>query len=817
MKNTQSAVKVLRLSFALMLLMVACSPEKRDWEVAETAGSLYSYNEYLAKYPQGEFADSARRKIEELEFLDCQTTSTVEAYQAYLARYPNGPFSAKAREGWDDLDWLAADQQWSLPAWRQYLTGHAEGKHAGEARTRIEALENDRAPELRNVKTVRIVVRQSFSEDVGDTEIAYEPELERFFEYYGLERAEPEVEADATISVRSYAEAWGDSYSVFAFAYGGTYYYTGASVSGKVQIEVPGQKPMIESFYGEVPTPNSIYGGSTEPSGAPYDEAMEKDFPRKAVRILARAFGYLPLIGAMGSGDWEMSKAAISALAGGGEKVREPLIAALSNPSSQIRVGAAEALGGHKTVEVADALIACLGREADLEMQLRLEASEALSAVGTVALPALEKARTDERPLVREGVVRALGGIRKPEALSQLVASLDDTAQPVRDAAIAAIGEHRSHDAVNVLIDRLEGGDEAARTACLDAISKSVPVDVYDEESEEPRPSFSWNDAMVSRLVKVIPLMGANQEPMVSLLYQIGSDAVTPLIRAMKSDDAVVRKSSADALGRIGDDRAVRPLRAAAADPDNGVRLEVSRALPKFYDEGIIEPLARLLADPDDEIRSAALLGLNTSLVNFESRREYQRALSSPKSIRILVEEMSSTDDARAERRIAAAALLGRIGKSAVESLLPLVKSETPYVRDAAISALAETGDDSAIDALTRMAEDPSVRGDDALMVKLYQALGASGNRKVLSVLMKGLGDDEASGRKAAAVSALIELDDIRAVDGLIAAMGDGDDSFDSTLVDAVQTLTQYYPEEPEEDWKTWWKRNRSSYGLRGT
>jgi len=798
----------------LLVLNAACSRQKKDWEEAEKNPSILAYHEFFSKYPDGKYAPEAKLRIEELEFQGIQRTNTVESYKRYLEENPTGRFVEAAREGLDNLDWLTAEKEWMPAAWEKYLADHPQARHETEARSRLEALREARSPEFRDVRTVKIVVRQSFSEPVKDVAIGFESALDEIFPYFGIQKADPDSAAEATINVNGYAEPLGASYSPFGLGFG-SYYYTGARVSGQVSLAAAGGKPIQERFNGEDPVPYSISGGSSDPSDAPYDAAMEKDFPQKALRLMARAFGYVPLIGALARQD--ISSGAVFVLQGGGDPVRGLLLESLANPNVDIRTGVATALRGYKNPEVVDALIRCLGQEGEAETGLRLAASESLSSFGVFTLPALEAAHKDNGPLVREGVARALGGIRDSKSLALLAVMIDDPAKPVRDAAFAAMGEQRSRAAVNVLIDRLGGPAEDVRGLCLEAIGQSVGDVFPDDEPESRRPDFSWTNELAGRLVNLVPVLVAKTEhleKLAQLLGSIGSPAVRPLIQALKSERPADRNFSADVLGRIQEDTAIQPLKAAATDADSGVRLQVAKSLSSFYDLAVIEPLAQLLSDPDAGIRSAAVKGLSRTLSLSESRLDYQRFLASPPKIQILVELMNISDQENSETRDAASAVLGWIGKPAVEALLASLKSPNRRAREGALSALAATKEDQALIALIEYTKDPAARADDEMMIKLYGALGATENAKTLAVLLEGL-KDGTEGRKTAAIEALSALGKVRAVDGLVAALAGDDSAVDSAIKSAISNLTEYYPEEDNFDWKAWWAKNRARYGLK--
>jgi HEAT repeat protein len=75
--------------------------------------------------------------------------------------------------------------------------------------------------------------------------------------------------------------------------------------------------------------------------------------------------------------------------------------------------------------------------------------------------------------------------------------------------------------------------------------------------------------------------------------------AVEPLIiRALGDSDYRVRWNAAEAIGTIGDARAVEPLIRALGDSDWRVLWNAARALGKIGDPRAVEPLILLLRDP---------------------------------------------------------------------------------------------------------------------------------------------------------------------------------------------------------------------------
>ncbi|MBN1426631.1 HEAT repeat domain-containing protein [Candidatus Fermentibacteria bacterium] len=806
-------LRVLLVVLGLVILVsILPNPEKRRWREVERFGSLEGYEDFIAAFPQSRFVPEARHRIEELTFEECEGWGTPEAYQRFLGRYPDGVFSQEAQAAWDSLDWQLAAGEHSHAAWRRYLAAHPQGRHAGDAQARLDAMKGARAPAFRDVRTMKLDIHQSFAEEVDSVIIGFAPEIREFLPYFGLHMVGSDSAADATMTITCHAEALGDNYSLFGVGWG-TYYYTGARVSGRLRLETPGGRALHESYRGECPTPHSVTSPPTDPTDAPYDEAMRDGFPPKAVAMLARAFGYPALLGALASPLPRVRETSVAVLQNAGETVRDMLLAALDDSIAPIRAGAAQSLRGHRDAQVVAALVRCLGREGESHAALRDRATESLAALGASSLDQLDRARTDARPLVREGVARSLGGIRTPQSRAILVVLMDDSVNAVSQQAIAALGRHRSREAIDILIERL-ARDAEQRTACLAALERSTLKDDDEDPGIATMPAALWDAPRVRRLIEAIPLLKSEQQRVTGMLESIGEPAIPALVQAMKSDNIRIRVCAARALGGIFDDRSVAALQAASTDTSRDVRLEVARGLASQGSGESIAHLARLFGDPDPETRSEALGGLNSSLLSTDSRKDYQRYLSSPESIRLLTDAMDIADGSKTGQRDAAAAVLGRIGPPCVDVLLASLRHSNRHVRDGAISALAATGDERAIAALLDLARDPSLNAIPDLTTKLYGALGESKDERVFNALVEGLADTSGT-RRAACIRALGTFGKPKAVDSLITLLGGDNPALDSEVRHTIQRLTDHYPEEESFDWKTWWQENRRGYGLR--
>src|SRR5271170_2960816 len=92
---------VLSLCFALLLGIGGCSRQQSDWEKTRAANTTDAYEQFLKKYPSGEFTAQAQARVKELyeehDWQKARDTDTQEAYQAFIKQYPEGKWTEEAR------------------------------------------------------------------------------------------------------------------------------------------------------------------------------------------------------------------------------------------------------------------------------------------------------------------------------------------------------------------------------------------------------------------------------------------------------------------------------------------------------------------------------------------------------------------------------------------------------------------------------------------------------------------------------------------------------------------------------------------------
>jgi HEAT repeat protein len=155
------------------------------------------------------------------------------------------------------------------------------------------------------------------------------------------------------------------------------------------------------------------------------------------------------------------------------------------------------------------------------------------------------------------------------------------------------------------------------------------------------------------------------------------AEAIEALVRALRDGHRGVRREAAAALGEIADVKAVEPLIQALNDEDSFVRPMAALSLARIGEARAVQPLIQALKDPERFVRSYAIWGL--------------RDIAGAGALDPLIQTLMEDKD-RSIRREAALAL-GQIGASeAIEPLKKASRDKDEFVRKAVRKALQKMG-----------------------------------------------------------------------------------------------------------------------------
>ena len=106
------------------------------------------------------------------------------------------------------------------------------------------------------------------------------------------------------------------------------------------------------------------------------------------------------------------------------------------------------------------------------------------------------------------------------------------------------------------------------------------------------------------------PAMSVRRSAMVALLRLEAMDAVPRIVRRLRDESGGVRVLAATVLGRFGDPRAVPALIASLRDPQWYVRQAAATALGEIGDLRAVGPLEKAARDPRKAVARAAAAAL---------------------------------------------------------------------------------------------------------------------------------------------------------------------------------------------------------------
>lgn len=280
------------------------------------------------------------------------------------------------------------------------------------------------------------------------------------------------------------------------------------------------------------------------------------------------------------------------------ESIRDAVTAISRDPSLTLAVG-------QRTVP---SLIACLKTA---QPMIRTRAAEVLGllhderAVG----PLIESLLTDDDAAVRSASARSLGRLRAREAKTALLVALYDPEPEVGAGAAEALGQlGEGGETVEALLVALRDRDPDKRANAARALAE-----LGDAQVIEPLLDLVLRDTEASVRARVIESLKLRwcdlaTDQLIAQLQQMPNETwVGRWFRPKPQEERVqqvwLRKRAAEALGYLGEKRAVDALVGALRDTDRLVRREAVEALGKLGDARAVEPLLGLLRDREREVR----------------------------------------------------------------------------------------------------------------------------------------------------------------------------------------------------------------------
>ena len=356
-----------------------------------------------------------------------------------------------------------------------------------------------------------------------------------------------------------------------------------------------------------------------------------------------------------------------------------------------------------------------------------------------------ERARKASSWNDRAFAVRLLSRLGDPAGASALSEVVRDRSEDevVRNMAADALAVIRDPAVIPLLIDELRVVDDKSTPRAAEALIRFGPL-----ATPKLIETLAGKEHGTARLWAA-RILAATRDPA----------AVEALLDALRDRHDLVRVASADALGNIGDPRALAPLmQAALRDPAPVVRSQAAMASAQLSAADAGNVLVSALRDPDyatrlraleafESMQLADLAPLETALGddNAEVQRRAALALERSGYLERLVEQLASFERSV---RVAAYAKLLQLGRAGLtDSITGRLRHERMEVRVSIARACAELRAERAGPDLIAALEDPAwpVRAAACEAIEQLQTKGAA--RALLGLLA----DPEESVREAAA------------------------------------------------------------------
>lgn len=444
----------------------------------------------------------------------------------------------------------------------------------------------------------------------------------------------------------------------------------------------------------------------------------------------------------------------------------EPLRRELSARRAPNSTYAAHLLGWLARPEALPELVESLNSP---EASLRDAATESLLRFGQAAVPLLAQALKRPETVIRERSVDLLGMIGDRSVIPALRDQLTDPQITVRQAALRALGTLGGEEAYAGLLQAVN--DPATRDTALSIFSQLN------------------NDAVIGDLKSYLQRYlyeSKSQNHMrwaaAQALSLLGDEvAVSILLNATRLPDETIRRPAAEALARVRGRRAVNVLIEALGDRDWLVRQKAVEALSAIPDSRVVAALIPMTRDPEWRVRWA----LASALTRLRDSRLYNSLaeLAQDKDLwvrRRVMEVCARLDDSRAleialrgvndpHSSVRVAALLAIRSQRDPLLLPPVIElSQDPdtEVRYVAARTMAMVGGAAAIEPLGPLVHDPS----EIVRARVANVLGELGVEDGVPLLER-LIRDEVHGVRVQAAEGLAHIGTTGAIEALADAL----------------------------------------------
>ncbi|MFX0136392.1 MAG: hypothetical protein ACFFDN_22310 [Candidatus Hodarchaeota archaeon] len=113
---------------SLVIIFIAgCASQKSMYNKAYKANTVEAFEEFIQKYPEGVYAEQAKKLIQEIEFNKAKEINSIEAYNNYLKKYTEGEFSKEAKKEIEGIEFNNAKNINTIESYENFLERYPKG------------------------------------------------------------------------------------------------------------------------------------------------------------------------------------------------------------------------------------------------------------------------------------------------------------------------------------------------------------------------------------------------------------------------------------------------------------------------------------------------------------------------------------------------------------------------------------------------------------------------------------------------------------------------------------------------------------------
>ena len=440
----------------------------------------------------------------------------------------------------------------------------------------------------------------------------------------------------------------------------------------------------------------------------------------------------------------------------GGQKERKTILRALDDPDATVQMQAARQLGTRRAVEAVPTLIKLLQ---NTNPAICLKAATALGRIGdAAAVPALLEALEQKDLFARYAAFYALRriGLQNGQAWTAIVGGLASDRPAVREGTTFAVRETYDPALVQALAALV------SKTSMAVDFKTNVLGLLRDLHQQRPAWDGEWWNTKP-----------AEHAPPAKSKKWAGTESVAAAMRlALRDPQHPIRQMAFDWIQSSHDTNAAAELAPLyERETDLAMRIALVRALGAASNSGGKTIVRSILADPASppSLLQAAIEAAGNQK-DSECDAALLRLAEHPANERVLIQLAQVFGD--------------RQMSEAVPLLGTLAEKPSAALAQAAVTALQNIGSLEAISRLTNLLESPVL----SVRPKAINALGELKIRDAVPALLRAA---ETKETHEAAVSALVKIHDLRALDLYLEGLGAKDSNLRMRCVSTLRSLRE--------------------------